>query len=196
MPARIDATYQITIWARAPEDEHQLLWRVLMVLFRHPVLKEDILQGDLKGQLFPTHARVVQPQQARANPADLWQSIDNRIRPALSYTVTVPLDPDIVETSPMVFTRRTRVFGEDSEHPAAEAIQIRGRVSARKDPTRGIPDLEVLLEESGATFTTDAEGRFAFRAREGKSHLRVRTPEGKEITREIVIPANEYNLQV
>src|SRR3981189_3031239 len=27
MPARIDATYQITIWARAPEDEHHLLWR-------------------------------------------------------------------------------------------------------------------------------------------------------------------------
>src|ERR1700693_5390653 len=27
LPARVDATYQITIWARAPEDEHHLLWR-------------------------------------------------------------------------------------------------------------------------------------------------------------------------
>src|SRR2546425_13010782 len=27
LPARIDATYQITVWARAPEDEHRLLWR-------------------------------------------------------------------------------------------------------------------------------------------------------------------------
>ncbi len=39
-PARIDATYQVTIWARAPEDEHQLLWRVLVVLYRNPVLTD------------------------------------------------------------------------------------------------------------------------------------------------------------
>src|SRR5579871_5924158 len=136
LPARIDATYQITIWARAPEDEHQLLWRVLAVLFRRPILEDDILQGALKGQFYPTPARVVQPQQARANPADLWQSIDNRIRPALTYTVTLPLDPELEEISPMVFTRRMRVFGEDSQTPAAEAIQIRGRVRAKKDPNK------------------------------------------------------------
>src|SRR5579871_4813914 len=68
-PARIDATYQVTIWARAPEDEHQLLWRVLVVLFRNPVLSDEILQGSLKDQIFPTPAKVVQPNQARANPA-------------------------------------------------------------------------------------------------------------------------------
>jgi Pvc16 N-terminal domain len=195
-PARIDATYQITIWARAPEDEHQLLWRTLVVLFRNPVLPEDVLQGTLKNQLFPTPAKVIQPNQARANPAELWQSIDNRIRPALTYTVTVPLDPDISFTDSIVFTRRTRIFGEDLQTPAAEGIHISGRVYTGKNKDTGVPDALVTLKESGASFTTDAEGRFAFRVLAGKSHLSVVTPDGKEISREIEVPSAEYDLQV
>src|SRR5207248_3300606 len=153
MPARIDATYQITIWARAPEDEHHLLWRVLAVLFRTPVLPEDVLMGGLKSQQYVTHAKVIQPNQARANPAELWQSIDNRIRPALTYTVTIPLDPELEFTDNMVFTRRMRLFGEDLTEPAAQGIQIRGRVHARGDKEKSIPGVLVTLKESGATMT-------------------------------------------
>jgi hypothetical protein len=197
VPARVDATYQITIWARAPEDEHQLLWRVLVVLFRNPILDDDVLQGGLKNQIFPTPAKVIQPQQARANPAELWQSIDNRIRPAITYTVTVPLDPEIVFTDPMVFTRRMRIFGSDAVAPAAEAIQISGRVYAGKSKeAAGMPNVTVRLKESGATVTTDAEGRFAFRVLEGTSHVTVVTPDGKEVTREIAVPSAEYDIQV
>jgi uncharacterized protein DUF4255/carboxypeptidase family protein len=195
VPARIDATYQITIWARAPEDEHQLLWRVLVVLFRNPVLSDDVLQGGLKNQIFPTPAKIIQPNQARANPAELWQSIDNRIRPALTYTVTVPLDPDIVFTDPMVFTRRMRIFGGDGS-PAAEAIQITGRVYPGKSPDSGVANATVTLRESGATVVTDSEGRFAFRVSEGKSHLTVVVPGGKEVQREISVPSANYDLKV
>jgi len=195
-PARIDATYQVTIWARAPEDEHQLLWRVLVVLYRNAVLSDDVLQGSLKNQLFPTPAKVIQPNQARANPAELWQSIDNRIRPALTYTVTVPLDPDMVFTDGMVFTRRMRIFGSDLDNPAAEGIRISGRVYSGKNKDAGVPNATVTLKESGATMATDEEGRFAFRVLEGKSHLSVRTAEGKEVSREIVVPSGEYDIQV
>jgi hypothetical protein len=194
-PARIDATYQITIWARAPEDEHQLLWRVLAVLFKNPILSEDVLQGGLKNQLLPTPTKIIQPNQARANPAELWQSIDNRIRPALTYTVTVPLDPEIMFTDGIVFTRRTRLFSsQDLDTPAAEGIRISGRVYSGTDS--GVANATVTLKESGATSTTDAEGRFAFRVLEGKSHLTVVTPEGKEVSREIVVPSPEYDVQV
>lgn len=196
VPARVDATYQITIWARAPEDEHHLLWRVLVVLFRNPVLTENILQGSLKNQLFATPTKVIQPNQARANPAELWQSIDNRIRPALTYTVTVPLDPEIEFTAPMVFTRRMRIFGSDAVAPAAEAIQISGRVHLGASKDDVVPGATVRLRESGAEYVTDAQGRFAFRVLEGKQHLTVVTPDGKEVTREIAVPADEYDLQV
>jgi hypothetical protein len=195
-PARIDATYQVTIWARAPEDEHQLLWRTLVVLFRNPILPEEILQGALKNQMFPTPTKVIQPNQARANPAELWQSIDNRIRPALTYTVSVPLDPEISFTDGIVFTRRTRIFGEDRETPAAEGIQISGRVYTGKNKDRPVSDAVVTLKESGASVRTDADGRFAFRIRAGKSRVSVVTPAGKEITRVLEVPSAEYDLQV
>jgi hypothetical protein len=198
LPARVDATYQITIWARAPEDEHHLLWRVLAVLFRRQQLPEDILYGGLKNQPFVTHARVIQPNQARANPAELWQSIDNRIRPALTYTVTIPLDSEQEFTSPMVFTRRTRVFrdGDDSNVPVAEGIQIRGRVHDKKDAETSIQDAVVTLQETGATYVTDAEGRFTFRVREGKVSLSVVVPGKPEVSRTVDVPSPEYDLPV
>src|SRR5207244_9493973 len=67
MPARIDATYQITIWARAREDEHHLLWRVLAILFRTPVLRENVLVGGLNSRQSVTHATLIRPNQTRAN---------------------------------------------------------------------------------------------------------------------------------
>src|SRR6266849_6416514 len=196
MPARIDATYQITIWARAPEDEHHLLWRVLAVLFRTPEIPEDILFGGLKNQQYVTHAKVIQPNQARANPAELWQSIDNRIRPALTYTVTIPLDPEIEFTSPMVFTRQLRVFREGFDEPVAEAFQIRGRVHDKKNAEKSIANAIVTLKETGATYTTDAEGQFAFRIREGSFNLGVVVPGKPEVSRKIDVPSPEYDVQV
>src|SRR5437763_9291124 len=196
LPARIDATYQITIWARAPEDEHHLLWRVLTVLFRNQILPDDILQGGLKNQAFPTPARVIQPNQARANPAELWQSIDNRIRPALTYTVTIPLDPEIEFTRPMVFTRRMRIFSAGDEEPVHEGIQIRGRVHDKKDAEKSIANAVVSLKATGATYTTDAEGRFSFRIREGSFNLSVVVPGKPEVSRKIEVPSPEYDLQV
>src|SRR5205814_728649 len=68
LPARIDATYQITIWARAPEDEHHLLWRVLAVLFRTPEIPDDMLVGGLKSQHYVTHAKVIQPTRREPTP--------------------------------------------------------------------------------------------------------------------------------
>jgi hypothetical protein len=196
VPLRIDATYQITVWARAPEDEHLLLWRVLLVLYRNQILSDEILQGGLKNQLMPMPAKVGQPNQARANPAELWQSIDNRIRPALTYTVTVPLDPDIVFTDPMVFTRRLRVFGGDGDLASAEAIRISGRVYSGKNKDNSVPGAVVRLRESGAESVTDAEGRFVFRVVEGKSHLSILTPDGKQVDREISVPSAEYDVQL
>jgi hypothetical protein len=198
LPARIDATYQVTVWARAPEDEHRLLWRVLLALFRNPVIPDDVLQGGLRDQPFPTRAVTVQPSQARANPAELWQALDNRIRPALTYTVTVPLDPDIEVTSPMVFTRRTRVFGGDDNAgvPVAEGIRILGHVRERSDPERVVEGAVVRLRETGAEYTTDSQGRFAFKTREGPITLQVSVPGRPDVSRQVEVPAPEYDLEV
>jgi hypothetical protein len=197
-PVRIDATYAVTVWARAPEDEHHLLWRVLTAFFKTPVIPEDILQGQLRGQPFPTRTVTVQPSQARANPAELWQALDNRIRPALTYTVTVPLDVDQEFTAPMVFTRRTRLWGGDADGgtPAAEGIQISGQVRDAKEAGVPVRGATVLLRETGAEYVTDIEGRFAFKVREGKITLEVREPGGRNAKRTVEVPAQDYDVEL
>ncbi len=210
LPARIDATYQITIWARAPEDEHHLLWRVLAVLYRTPVIPDELLQGGLKNQIYPTPARVAQPNQARANPAELWQSIDNRIRPALSYTVTLPLDPEILYPPYEPVERRSaRLFAQHPVEPGVEGLQfngrtvkreegarIKGRLVSRTDPKKGVASAKVTVRESAAISVTDDEGRFELLALTGKSHLTIVLPDGTSVSQVIDVPSPDYNLQV
>jgi len=129
-PLRIDATYYLTVWARAPEDEHGLLWRLLATLARFPVLPRDLLAGDLVDQPFPIPVRLAQPDGTRTSATDLWQALDNRVRPSLSYVVTLALDPSQTFTSPMVLTRRARVGSSISGVGQLEELPPYPRVPA------------------------------------------------------------------
>jgi hypothetical protein len=107
-PLRIDATYYLTVWARAPEDEHRLLWRLLAAVARFPVLPNDVLSNGLQDQPFPLQTRVAMRDQTRTSATDLWQALDNRVRPSLSYVVTLALDASTPITSPIVLSRVAR----------------------------------------------------------------------------------------
>lgn len=197
-PVRIDTTYQVTVWARAPEDEHHLLWGVLSALMRHQTLPEDVLQGGLKTQSQPLHVQVAQPNQARSNPADLWQAVDNRIRPALTYVVTLALDPQVTFTSPLVFTRTARVRDENSGD-TAQLIEIGGRV--RDKSHHAIAGARVRLRETGVEVSTDAEGRFVFpRVPQGSVTIVVGAPGRKEVDHRVTVPApdnpTKYDVEV
>jgi len=132
LPMRLDAAYQVTAWARAPEDEHRLLWRVLAALARHTVLPSEVLQGGLVEQPNPLYARVAQAEQkARINAADLWQALDNRIRPSLTYVITMTLDPYEAVTSPIVLSREVRVDRLRPEHALVGAGASNGSSDER-----------------------------------------------------------------
>ncbi|MBI4492833.1 MAG: DUF4255 domain-containing protein [Chloroflexi bacterium] len=196
-PVRVDAAYQVTSWARAPEDEHRLLWRVLAALARHPILPQDLLQGSLKDQPVPVPARVARPDaKPQVNPADLWQALENRIRPAIHYSVTLALDLEVVFTSPMAFTRAVRM-DQLNGHEPTEALQISGRVYDREAPKRGIPEATVVVAETGIELVTDEEGRFVLaRARRGPMTLVVRAPGRPEATRTVEVPSVSYDVEV
>jgi hypothetical protein len=131
VPLRFDVTYQVTVWARAAEDEHRLLWRVLGALARNPQLPDDVLQGGLKEQPFPITAKAAQPEQTPRNMSEIWQAIDNRIRPSITYVLTLALDPNLVETVPPVLTRTTTLERlDEAPEPAA----------ARRNGSGGRPD--------------------------------------------------------
>jgi hypothetical protein len=198
-PLRIDVSYQVTVWARAPEDEHGLLWRVLSALLRQPVLPEELLEGDLKQQPFPIRVQSAQPELGPKNAAELWQALDNRIRPGLTYVATLALDPQVAFSSPLVFTRVARLF--DGTMPLhqldGEALEIGGSVRDRRDPAHKIVGAIVRLQETGAQSTTDADGRFVFaRAPRGPVTFVVHVPGRKDVTRRAEIPSPTYEVEV
>ena len=53
---------------------------------------------------------------------------------------------------------------------AAERVTLRGRVLRSDIPGRGVPRIQVFLEDSGRTARTDNEGWFVFRVSELESH--------------------------
>lgn len=89
---RVDCLYMLTTWASDPEDEHRLLTRALMALFRYPILPEDRLEGTLRNPPYEIQARLAAHDRL-TNPAELWSSLDNELRPSISYVITLALDP-------------------------------------------------------------------------------------------------------
>jgi hypothetical protein len=82
-----------------PEDEHRLLARTLLALFRFPILPAERLIGSLK-----TNPSICKPgsHDRLTNPAEVWSALDNEMRPSISYIVTLAFDPWNEITSPVV----------------------------------------------------------------------------------------------
>ena len=121
-PLRFDVTYQVSVWAQAAEDEHRLLWHVLATLARHPFIPEDAFQGEVREQPISIPARVAQPDEGPRNMAELWQGIDNRVRPTVTYITTVSLDPNVVSVGPLVLRRSTRTLQLPQRDPLPDAV--------------------------------------------------------------------------
>src|SRR5512138_146393 len=149
LPFRVDCTYMFTAWATVPEDEHRLLTRSLLALFRFPTLPEDRLVGSLRNPPFDIQARLASHDKL-TNPAEVWSALDNEIRPTVSYTVTLALDPWKEITTPIVRTRTLRTgqaahLSRSQQHTdevSGEMGTIGGRIteaSRAGAPVSGVP---------------------------------------------------------
>ncbi len=106
-PVRIELYYLITAWATEPEDEHRLLTRTLLSLFRYSEFPEDMIPDSLRPQPSPITLEVAQPEGMR-NLSEFWSAMDNEIRPAIQFTLALALDPFEPVTTPLVSGRETR----------------------------------------------------------------------------------------
>ena len=170
-PFRVDCFYMLTIWAAEPDDEHRLLTRAMLALFRFPILPEDCLVGSLKSPPFEIQARLAAHDRL-TNPAEVWSSLDNELRPSVSYVVTLALDPWKEISGPVVKTLTLRtgetltlprkwVLRQDSE--PGETVFIGGTV---RDKVHGnIPKagIQVAIKGTGFFDTTDEQGNFTLR---------------------------------
>ncbi len=206
-PYRVDCSYIITAWAADPEDEHRLLSRCLVALFRHPVVPPEILVGSLKNQKFEIQASLAQTEKLR-NPAELWSAMDNEMRPSVPYMLTIALDPWAAVTGPLVKTlilkpgqspyRRFRRRIEEGQQDAPLTF-IGGTVTSQSAGGSPLAGIDVSVKGSGITARTDSEGRFVLGSLPpGEYTLVVSPPDGKQKEKKISIPAKDesYDLIV
>ncbi len=198
-PVRIDLFYIITSWATEPEDEHRLLARTLMALFRTPRLEGDWLPMSLRDQPAPISLMVAQPNEIE-KPTDLWNVLDNQIRPAIGCTVTMALNPYAPVTGPTVRTRELRVGQVRAPEALQKLIEIAGAhvywtVGGSIHTLDTIKELQVKLVERGVTVPLQDGGRFTIgNLQAGRYTLEI-SAEGRPSARhEITVPAPDYDI--
>jgi hypothetical protein len=204
-PLRVDCFYMLTTWAAEPEDEHRLMTRVLLALFRYPVLPEARLIGGLKHQEFDiqTHLAI---HDRLTNPAEVWSSLDNELRPTVPLIITLALDPWTEVTGPIV---RTLIFrmGKSTTLPQqakldaieSEMAFIGGTVRGKAPDNAPIPGIDVAIKGTGLFDKTDEMGRFTLGSLPTGEYTLIAWPhEGKPREKKITIPATDgdYDLEL
>lgn len=202
-PFRADLHYIITAWANEPEDEHRLLARTLMALFRVPELPDELLPESLKDQPAPISLKVAQYDTGQ-NLTDLWSAMDNELRPAITCMVTLALNPYHPITGPMVRTRELR-FGQAQEpvdleelvrQAGADTYWTIGGALRSKQPL-DLDKVRLTLIERGLEVKLQPEGRFAVGNLEaGDYTLEVAANGGAPRRFKIKVPAPDYDIEV
>ena len=189
---RFDLSYLVTAWAKTVEQEHELLGRALEVLLAHPFLETDVLQGSLREQALPVPATVGQSN-SLGDPTALWGGLGG-IRPALFYTVTVPVSPFPPEERRLVASRLIRVAEKQPDETARaetrrpeETVEFAGRVlnSVDGQPVR---EAQVSLRETSRSAPVDSAGVYRIgRLAPGRYTLVASAPGYREARREILL---------
>jgi hypothetical protein len=204
-PFRADLHYIITAWANEPEDEHRLLARTLMALFRVPELPMDILPESLRDQPAPISLKVAQYDTSQ-NLTDLWSAMDNELRPAIICMVTLALNPYEAITGPLVRTRELRI-GQAIE-PVSEETLIKSAGAAtywtiggavRSKKPLDLDTLHVTLVERGLEIKLQPEGRFSIgNLEEGEYTLSVAADGARTRARsfKLKVPAPDYDIEL
>ncbi len=195
-PFRVDCHYMLTVWASDPQDEHRLLSRCLLALFRLPVLPEKYLVGGLKNQPFeiPTH---LASHDKFPNPAEVWSALDNEMRPSISYIITLALDPWTEVSGPLVRTLTLR-SGQSlaptpsmrlAENTLSELVDLGGVVRSRENGSKPLPGTTVAIKDTGFLTTTDQNGRYTLGSLPPGSYTLVAwPPQGKPTEKQISLP--------
>lgn len=90
---RVDLSYLITAWPSASvpnpaEDEHRLLGEAMRVLLRYRTIPEEVLQGELQGQMPALPVSSLQPGRLQSM-GEFWQAVGGKPKAALNYQVTL-----------------------------------------------------------------------------------------------------------
>jgi hypothetical protein len=193
-PNRIDLSYLITVWTNDIDDEHRLLWHVLLTLFRFPEIPPELLSGQLAQQSCPILMSAAQPDGLYNNPSDFWTALDNEIKPSIYCVVTMPLDIALAFTAPPVKTKLLKFQAPDTDQEGF--AQISGLVHETGQPEQGIAGATVVAREARMTARTNDEGLYTFtRLPLGEHTFQITIPGRKAKETKVTIPAASYDLE-
>jgi hypothetical protein len=201
-PVRVDLHYMITAWATEAEDEHRLLGRTLMALFRFPNLPDGLLPESLKHQPVAIPFMVAQYDELRT-PTDVWNVLDNEMRPAVALVITLAIDPYLPTVTPLVRTRELRV----GPAPVPLSQQLDQRIEPDRFWTIGgtlhtgrllkVEDVRLTVVERGLEVPLQPDGRFAIGRLEAGDYTLEVLAKGQEPRRfPITVPAADYDLEL
>ena len=206
-PVRLDVHYMITAWANDPGDEHRLLGRTLMVLYRYQALPEEFQFGQLADQDFDIIMKVAQYDQ-RDIRREIWSMLDNEMRPIIDLTVTIAIEPYADWTVPLV--RQTEIgfgtfnsnsadsqFGGDRFSLNDQFYIVSGSIHSSTQPEY----LNVQLRELAVpvTLTMMPDGRYNYSIRNlrpGTYTVEVWTGTESPVEHPITVPSSpaEYDI--
>lgn len=204
-PFRVDCYYMLTTWANDPETEHRLMTRCLLALFRHSVLPEERLVGSLKNQPFDLQAHLASHDRL-TNPAEVWASLDNEMRPSVSYIITLALDPWTEVEVPLIHTVTLRPGQAAAlevkqqllpKGHSSELNLIGGIVRDAKGDHRPLARISVAVKGTGLFSITNEQGRFTLGSLPAGEHILVAwLEEGKPVERKISVPTQGGNYDI
>ena len=180
LPRRFDLRYMVSALTTAIEDEHELLWRVLLTLVQHPQIPPELLSDGLRTLEPPLTTRVCQGDEGQ-RMSGIWTALGVPPHPALYYVVTVPVDMKLVIEAPLVLTRTARYSHMYDSQVAAEiGNQIGGVIRSEQ----GAPLVGIKVAIEGSTIdgnVTNHEGHFVLRGvPSGTVRLRITREDGSQ----------------
>src|SRR3954468_2806140 len=195
-PMVMEASYAVTAWTQAVEDEHRLLSQVLAILFAFPELPQDRLNGRLANgsQAWPIKARV---GQGKGEKSDFWSAVGGQYKVSLDYVVRLSVESGAqLERGPEVRTQTVRTRLADGP---ARAILEMHRTAGRVQDKQGEPlaNVWVTLPDVGTWTASAADGRFRFdRLPPGRHRLLARTADGREADARLDVPGAGVDLVI
>ncbi len=195
-PMIMEASYAVTAWTQAVEDEHRLLSQVLAILFAYPQLPDEILNGRLQNgsQPWPIKGRI---GQGKGEKSDFWSAVGGQYKVSLDYVVRLSVESGAKkERGPEVRTQTVRTSLSDA--PTRTVLEMHRTVGRVRD-TKGQPiaDVWVTLPDVGSWTSSTADGRFRFdRLPPGRHRLLARTPDGSEADGSIDVPGAGVDLVI
>ena len=151
-PLWLDASYTLSAFSRAVEDEHRLLSQALTALSSYPELPDEILPAPLAGlrqQFGALKARAGDPRHD-ATP-DFWHAVGGAYKLSFHYIVTLPFPSgSVLHRGPPAREQRVRVTDSLARRPAVvERTRVRGSVV--DSDGAGIAGVWVMLRDLGGS---------------------------------------------